>query len=410
MDIFSKRRKKLNLNMADQKALAVLINHPANLYYYTGFTGGEAFFLMPQNICDGDYHNSMDKEWPLANSIKVCAETEELGGYIITDSRYYEQVERECPSLTLVKMEQKGYSETIKDLLIKLIKDGVIQKPAENLCIDAKAKEEDGMPVIAIEDSMEVQQYRKLCNACGGYAFLPGSEWIDESRMIKDEEELQKIAKAEQIGDMAFTHVLSVIKPGITEADVALELEFFMKRQGASGLSFDTIVASGSNSSMPHAKVTNRLIENGDFVTMDFGCIYEGYCSDMTRTVVVGTPTEEMRKVYQIVLDANLRAMEGIRQGVSCREIDALARDYIRDCGYGDYFGHGLGHGVGLQIHEEPRFSPKCDIVIKENMVITDEPGIYLPGRFGVRIEDLLVVKEDACEKLSCSEKELIIL
>jgi len=231
-----------------------------------------------------------------------------------------------------------------------------------------------------------------------------------ESRMIKDETELQTIAKAEAIGDAAFTHILDYVKPGVTEADIALEIEFFMKRQGASKLSFDTIVASGPNSSMPHAQVTNRKLQMGDFVTMDFGCVYQGYCSDMTRTVAIGEPTEEMRKVYQIVFDANIRAMEAIREGVKCNEIDAVARDYIKSQGYGDYFGHGLGHGVGLDIHEEPRFSPKCDVITKENMVITDEPGIYLPGRFGVRIEDLVVVKKDGYEKLSHSDKQLIVL
>ena len=143
---------------------------------------------------------------------------------------------------------------------------------------------------------------------------------------------------------------------------------------------------------------------------LDIGGVLDNYCSDMTRTVAVGAPTEEMKKVYQIVLDANLRALDSIREGIRCSEIDVVARDYIRACGYGAYFGHGLGHGVGLNIHEEPRFSPKCGVITRENMVITDEPGIYLPGRFGVRIEDLVVVKKEGYETLSRSDKKLIIL
>lgn len=362
--VFQSRRKFLKKAIKDKQMDAVLIDSPSNLYYYTGFTGGEAMFLLPV--------------------------AEELEGYLITDSRYYEQVERECPELTLIRLEKEGYSENVKTLLKKSLSASKFH--------------------IGVEESMNLARYLKLCEVCNGYHFQLAGTAVNESRMIKDEAELEKIKQAEAIGDAAFSYILDILKPGITEAEIALELEFFMKRQGASKLSFDTIVASGSNSSMPHAQVTERKIQAGDFVTMDFGCIYQGYCSDMTRTVAVGKPTEEMKKVYQIVLDANKRAMDGIIAGKRCNEIDALARDYIRECGYGEYFGHGLGHGVGLDIHEEPRFSPKCDIVIKENMVITDEPGIYLPGRFGVRIEDLVIVKENGCEKLSRSEKELIIL
>lgn len=394
-DIFSVRRKKLNAYMADQGIMAVLINSPSNLCYYTGFTGGEAFFLMPVQTADMEH-----------TGVPEDRRSPESQGYLITDSRYYEQVERECPSLSLVRMEQKGYSENIKELFGTLGRQGILSEPADG----GQPALKGGNPVIAIEDTMEVKLYLKLCRVCDGYQFKPDSLHIDKCRMVKDGEELSRIARAEQIGDMAFHHILSVIKPGVTEAEIALELEYFMKKQGASGLSFDTIVASGANSSMPHARVTDKRIAMGDFVTMDFGCIYEGYCSDMTRTVAVGTPTEEMRKVYQIVLDANLRAMEGVHAGVECKEIDALARDYIKEQGYGEYFGHGLGHGVGLLIHEEPRFSPKCEVVTESNMVITNEPGIYLPGRFGVRIEDLLVVKEGGFEVLSHSPKELIVL
>lgn len=345
----------------------VLIDSPENLYYYTGFTGGEALLIM-------------------------SVSNEKL--FIITDSRYYEQVQMECPDITLIRLEGRTYTETVKELL------------SDELFGDYST----GLNNIAIEETMNLSRYMKLRDTLKSFNLIIAGNLINEPRMVKDDDELKLLRRAEQIGDEAFSHILTILKPGITESEISLELEFFMKRQGASKLSFDTIVASGPNSSMPHAQVTDRVIQNGDFVTMDFGCVYKGYCSDMTRTVAIGEPTDEMKKVYQVVLDANLRAMDGIRSGVICSDIDSLARDYIKEHGYGEYFGHGLGHGVGLYIHEEPRFSPKCHVVTKENMTITDEPGIYLPGRFGVRIEDLVLVKKDGCEKLSKSPKELIII
>lgn len=382
--MFENRRKYLAEQLKKEHKDMVLITTPSNLYYYTGFTGGEAFFVMTASADDG---------------------------YVITDSRYYEQVEKECSALTLVRLEKDGYSKTVRQLVEELVKNDLLNKG--NFAKKPEVGEDpsySGKFTVAIEDAMSVSQYKKLCETCDICEFETFSSFIDESRQIKDNDELAKIRQAEGIGDAAFSYILNVLKPGMTEAEVSLELEYFMKKQGAEKLSFDTIVASGENSSMPHAKVTKRKIQKGDFVTMDFGCIYQGYCSDMTRTVAIGNPTEEMKKVYQIVLDANKRAMEQVKEGIACNMIDAYARDYIKECGYGDYFGHGLGHGVGLDIHEEPRFSPKCDVITKENMVITVEPGIYLPGRFGVRIEDLVVVKKDGYENLTHSEKELIVV
>ena len=384
MSIFATRRAQLIKELMQEPIDAVLINNPSNLYYYTGFTGGEAMFLMPVN---GDIMSTYAIELCGISNDSHAITNDWPDGYVITDSRYYEQVEKECEGLQLVKWESKGMAATIQELLV-----------------------EDKKIQIVLEDDMNLAQYMKLTEVCKNCAFALGSKWIQKPRMVKDAEELAKLEQAEHIGDAAFTHILDVLKPGVSEREIALELEFFMKKQGASKLSFDTIVASGANGSMPHAQVTDRVLQSGDFVTMDFGCVYQGYCSDMTRTVAIGTPTDEMKKVYQIVLDANLRAMEQIEAGKRCNEIDAVARDYIREQGYGEYFGHGLGHGVGLDIHEEPRFSPKCDVITQENMVITDEPGIYLPGQFGVRIEDLVVVKENGYQKLSQSEKKLIIL
>ncbi len=390
------RRDFLREKLKRQGMAAVLIDSPANLYYYTGFTGGEAVFLM---------------------------RAEDGRGVLITDSRYYEQVEKECPDIPLAPLEKEPYHIVVSKLLGELVGEGVSDSAGVGANVKAHEEREvsggaaaggsvsgNVKAVVGIEATMPLSRYLRFRETCGEYEFILAQDAIQESRQVKDEKELSLIARAEAIGDAAFSHILELIRPGVTEAEIALELEFFMKRQGAAKLSFDTIVASGPNSSMPHAQVTDRKLQPGDFITMDFGCVYQGYCSDMTRTVALGKPSEEMRRIYEIVSEANCRAMEAVRTGVKCSFVDAAARDYIADMGYGEYFGHGLGHSVGLEIHEEPRFSPKCDVVTKENMVITDEPGIYLPGKFGVRIEDLLVVKEDGCECLSHSPKELIIL
>lgn len=374
--LYADRREKLKKALSSQNVQAVLINSPSNLAYFTGFTGGEAFFIM--DLGSGE-------------------------GYVITDSRYYEQVEMECMGLTLVRQGQRNHVEVIREMLAHMRPEKVDYR-------------------IAIEDRLNLGDYLKLVDVSGPAAAFPSlhgkdgwnlvicSKEINACRMVKDAGELEKLRRAEAIGDAAFSQILDYIRPGRTEAEIALELEYAMKKEGASGLSFDTIVASGKHSSMPHARVTDRRLERGDFITMDFGCVYQGYCSDMTRTVALGEPSEEMRKVYQIVLEANLAAVEQIQAGIPCNEIDAVSRNYIADHGYGEYFGHGLGHGVGLEIHEEPRFSPKCDVVTQENMVITVEPGIYLPGRFGVRIEDLVVVTKSGCERLSHSERKLIVI
>lgn len=437
--MYAKRREQLRQIILESstKYDAVLIDSPENLYYFTGFTGGEAVFVMYNDIVVDEIANGKTvsdfNNLSNANSISsanivsnisnkntgdmVSSINSEKCMYIITDSRYYEQVEKECPDIPLIRLEGKTYIETIKEIFSGQLATASFSDKSDHLMIHAKDEIHQRIKrmwnnglAIAIEDSMNLSRYLKLKDALTSCELTVASELIDKPRTVKDENELELLARAEQIGDEAFTHILDIIKPGMTEKEIALELEFFMKKQGASKLSFDTIVASGPNSSMPHARVTDRAIENGDFVTMDFGCVYKGYCSDMTRTIAVGTPTDEMKKVYQIVLEANLRAMEGIRAGVKCSDIDALARGYIAEQGYGDYFGHGLGHSVGLYIHEEPRFSPKCDVITMENMVITDEPGIYLPGKFGVRIEDLVVVKENGYERLSNSPKELVII
>ena len=239
--------------------------------------------------------------------------------------------------------------------------------------------------------------------------FVPVPGEIDMLRWYKDNDEIEAIQRSQDVTDAAFSAILPKLKVGISEVDVMSELNYFMAKHGGSP-SFDTIVAGGPNSSMPHAQPTARKLQNGDFLTMDFGCKLNGYCSDMTRTVAIGTPTDEMKKVYQIVLRAQQLALDKITSGVVCKDVDNAARGFIAQNGYGDCFGHGLGHGFGLLIHEEPRFSPNCAELTRPGICISVEPGIYLAGRFGVRIEDTVCITENGYVNFTHSPKELIIL
>lgn len=312
--------------------------------------------------------------------------------YVLTDSRYTEQVERECEGYECVDIAGIGYAGNIRQILEKIKKPGIkVRVGFENFSIGYRDYSEYNEKVDCAE-------------------FIPVDGRLDAIREVKTDEEIEKLRTAESIGDAAFKHILGYLREGITERNVALELEYYMKKNGAEGLSFDTIAASGKNSSMPHAIPTDKKLENGDFLTMDFGCLYDGYCSDMTRTVAIGNASDSMRKVYDIVLKAQMESMKCIKAGAWCNEVDAVARRVIADAGYGNCFGHGLGHSVGLFIHENPRFSPKCKAVLKPGMVITVEPGIYLPGQFGVRIEDLVAVTENGFINLTESDKSLIVV
>lgn len=233
---------------------------------------------------------------------------------------------------------------------------------------------------------------------------------LDAMRRIKTKEELAKIKEAERIGDDAFCYIIKNIKKGMTEQETAIKLETFMRRQGAERLSFETIAASGPNSAMPHATPGRRELTDGDFLTLDFGCVFEGYCSDMTRTVVIGKASERQKEIYHTVLLAQENALKIIKAGVTGKEADAAARETIQSAGYGDYFGHGLGHSVGLYIHESPRLSQNDETALQENMTETVEPGIYIPDFGGVRIEDLIVVKQNGYENFTNSSKELLEL
>ena len=233
---------------------------------------------------------------------------------------------------------------------------------------------------------------------------------INELRMVKTPEEIEYIKKAQSIAEDAFEHILTFIRPGVTEKRIALELDFYMLSHGAEALSFETIAVTGKKTSMPHGVPDDTVVETGDFVTMDFGAVYKGYHSDMTRTVAVGEISAEQRKIYEIVLSAQRASLEILKKGVSCKVADKAARDIITNAGYGDYFGHGTGHGVGIEIHELPNLSPRSDTILQIGNIVTVEPGIYIPNKFGVRIEDMALITENGYENLTNTPKELIIL
>ena len=233
---------------------------------------------------------------------------------------------------------------------------------------------------------------------------------LDGLRAAKDEEELARMRQAQRITDEAFREILNFIRPGLTEQEVAARLVYELLRRGGRRVSFDPIVAAGANGSMPHAVPGETVIQPGMFVTMDFGCVYEGYCSDMTRTVAMGQPTDEMERVYHTVLEAQRAGIAAARAGVTGSEVDRAARQAIQQAGYGSFFSHSFGHSLGLEIHESPNASPSEQTVFPAGAVISAEPGIYLPGHFGVRIEDVLVLREGGCEDITQAPKNLIVL
>ena len=357
--LLDRRFDKLTQIMDEMGGEAVLLTQEHSLRYFSGFSGGEATCLITKN---GEK-------------------------YLITDSRYTTQAARESCDFEVLMI---GRGVTTTGILVSLCEKHSIR----NLIFE--------------DEAMVCSTYMKLRNALAEVAFLPVGDRLIRARMVKDKAEAGAIAAAEEIGSDAFRYILEKLRPGMTELYVAAELESFMKKAGAENLSFDTIVASGYRSSMPHGAASKKIIEAGDFVTMDFGCIYEGYCSDMTRTVVMGEPSPMQKEIYNTVLRAQNEAISEIQPGKECFSIDKAARDIISEAGYGQYFGHGLGHGVGLAIHEAPMFNLSDHTVLSPGMVITVEPGIYLPDRFGVRIEDVVLITEEGIRNLTTAPKELI--
>ena len=305
-----------------------------------------------------------------------------------TDSRYIEAAEQQVTGAE-VAMPASGtsYRTLVRDLV-------------EKLSIKALGFEEEYMSVGAYN----------LWTEAVKADFVPSSDLLTDLRMVKDAGELAAMREAQRVTDEAFSEILNHIKPGITESEIAAKLTYLMACKGAERNSFDPIVACGANGSMPHAVPGLKKIEKGHFVTMDFGCVVGGYCSDMTRTIAVGQPSEEMELVYHTVLKAQLAAIDAIRGGVNGAAVHKVADDIIVAAGYGGKMGHGLGHSLGIEIHENPRFSPFWDKAIPSGAFLSVEPGIYLPGKFGVRIEDVVMLTDDGCIDITKSPKELIIL
>lgn len=271
-----------------------------------------------------------------------------------------------------------------------------------------------GVKRVALEnDKVTLQDFENLRKKLPEVEFVVTDELssaIEEIRIVKESSEVEKIKAAQKIAESAFDHMLTFIKEGMTEKEISLELDFYMLSHGAEAVSFETIAVAGKNSSMPHGVPGDYKIQNGDFLTLDFGATVDGYHSDMTRTVCIGEPSDKMREVYETVLKAQCAALDALKDGITGLEADKIARDIIEDAGYGKNFGHGLGHGVGVEIHEAPRLSPKATHTLRSGHVVTVEPGIYLPGEFGVRIEDMALITEKGCKNLTSCKKELIIL
>ena len=352
-----------------------------NLEKYLTLLDGEVDGL----LLTSRYSRHYGAEFDIAEGVAIVSKA---GCRYFTDSRYIESAENGIQGFA-VMMTDKAH-------------------PYHQLINEAIA--DFGIHTLGYEERYltvaEFQGFEKNLNA----KLVPFNQKINGFRDIKEEWELKLMRKAQDITDRAFTEVLTKIRAGMTELELQAELIYCLYKNGGEGLSFDPIVVSGPNTSLPHGVAGNRVIQEGDFITMDFGVLCGGYCSDMTRTVALGYATEEMKEVYNTVLQAQLAALAVTRAGVPGKEIDAAARKVIADAGYGAYFGHGYGHGLGLEVHESPSPNGGNDKPMPVGAVCSAEPGIYLPGKFGVRIEDVTIFLEDGCENITHSPKNLIIV
>ena len=345
------------------------------------------------SLLDGDvdgllltsrYSRHYGAEFDIAEGVAIVTKA---GCRYFTDSRYIESAQNGIQGFEVLDVAGVGYPKRLNDAIADF---GV-----------TKLGYEENYLTVA-----ELLHFERALNA----KLVPFNAQIHRFRAVKEDWELDHMRKAQQIADKAFAEVLPRIKTGMSELELQAELIYCLYKNGAHGLSFDPIVVSGPNSSMPHGVAGERKIQDGDFITMDFGVLYNGYCSDMTRTVAVGYATEEMKTVYNTVLEAQLAGLAATRAGVPGSEIDGAARKVITDAGYGPYFGHGYGHSLGLEIHENPSPNARNQEPMPLHAVASAEPGIYLPGKFGVRIEDCVIYTEDGYENLATSPKNLIIL
>lgn len=351
------RVSKLQRELAANGIDGLLVTKRENIRYLSGFTGSSGVVLI----------------------------TPESASFI-TDFRYTEQAASQV----------KGYSIVeLKTSLVKSVAEIAAHESVKRLGIE--------------QDDMTVGSYRTYEKEVTA-VLVETSGIVEKLRLIKDEAELKIMKEAAAIADAAFEHIQTFIRPGRTEKEVANELEMFMRGQGADSSSFDMIVASGWRSALPHGVASDKVIEAGELVTLDFGAYYKGYCSDITRTLAVGDISDELRNIYDTVLKAQLAGVAGTKAGISGIEADALTRDVIKDAGYGEYFGHSTGHGLGMEVHEAPGLSFRSETILEPGMVVTIEPGIYIAGVGGCRIEDDIVITEDGCVRLTQSPKELITI
>jgi Xaa-Pro aminopeptidase len=351
------RLTKLRAVLPEHNIDAVLISQPENRRYLSGFTGS-------------------------AGMLVVTADR----AVMATDFRYYEQVGREAPEFELAKITTR-----VSDLLPEVLADlGVKRLGFES-------------------QHVTVEQLNTLSKATEGVEWLPLENTVETIRAVKDQDEIDALRRSAALNDAAFAHLLDVIKPGMTERAAAWEMEAYMRSHGASKVAFDLIVAAGPNGALPHARPGDQAIQPGAPVVVDIGCVLDDYCSDMTRTFCLGEPSSKYLEVWDVVLQAQEAAKAVARAGTTGVEADAAARDLIVEAGYGDYFGHGLGHGVGLAVHEWPRAGRLSEDTFEAGMSLTIEPGIYLPGEFGVRIEDLVIIGQDGIEILSNTPKRPVV-
>ncbi|MDF9408936.1 Xaa-Pro peptidase family protein [Pelotomaculum isophthalicicum JI] len=351
------RINKLQELLAAAQIEALYVTNPENRYYLSGFTGTDGALL-------------------------VCRDKT----FLLTDFRYLEQAKDESPGMTIIEVKD-SYAEALASIL------------AENKISSLGCEGEH----------LAYNQFLMLKDKLVNLEIKEKSGLVEKLRLTKYDDEIKNIAEAVRLAEQAFEKVLPIIKPGVSEREVALQLEYSMRCMGADGAAFDIIVASGPRSALPHGVASTRKLREGDLVTLDFGAVYHGYHSDITRTVVIGEPGPKQQEIYYIVLEAQMRAIEAIRSGRRASDVDRIARDVIAAKGYGERFGHGTGHGLGLSIHENPRLSSKDDTVLRQGMIVTVEPGIYLPDWGGVRIEDTVVVEESGCKVLTGIPKDKLI-
>lgn len=350
-----KRSAALKDKLSEIKIDAALILKPENVYYISGFKGSDAYVVLTDSAIN-----------------------------LLTDFRYLEQAEAQAPHCNIIDIGHDFYGAVRKGL-----------GPAKSIGYE--------------ENFLTVKQFQKL-QSDADYNWIAVDDVIQKLRTLKDDTELEDLRRAAKIADQAFLHILSFIKPGISEIDIAAEMEHFMRKAGSEGPSFDFIIASGERGSLPHGIASEKKITAGELITMDFGAIYKGYHSDITRTVAVGNIPLKLKAIYDLVHQAQAESLEMVKAGICCKEIDAKARGIIKSAGFGENFRHGLGHGVGLEIHEEPRFNTLDETILAPNMVVTVEPGVYLSGIGGVRIEDSVIVTKEGYELLTQVAKDLIIL